>query len=320
MSDSYGSDCRPEEHVAQWVAEAARAARRSPPGRPASGPSAPEDLAQETLVRMLEHPPARGNAGAWIERICRNLRVDGWRAQARSHRAGDSLGLAGPVSMSTGEETLLARERRRVVRRALVSLPRPLRRALILRFFGGRSFDQIGERLGLPEATARTRVHRALIALRARVAALRVVILPQLLPLKGALAVAIVLAADPRAIPLGPRRVLAPAQAPVTQTAIAPRALAQSGGAPPRRQASATVATDPVDAARPNHATHGHPATAVPSPLAVKRYDFDNDVVEGDFPSPVIDPIVGTTPAGHASLIEIRPDFQAEIIKTLENL
>lgn len=322
MPDSFDFDGRRDEQAARWVAEAARAARRAPVMSEASGGAAtPEDLAQETLTRMLEHPPARGNAGAWIERICRNLRVDRWRAQARSRSAGDRIGAACLPSTSTGEEALLARERRRVVRRALVTLPRPLRRALILRFFGGWSFDRVGARLGLPEATARTRVHRALIALRARVAALRVLILPQLLPLKGALAVAIVLAADPRAIPLRPRRVLAPSDsASATEAARSPRPLAQREVAQPASAAANPGPKDRVAAIRATHATADRPATPAANPPAVKHLDFEDDLVEGEFPFPDSDPIRGTTSARHPSLIEIRPDFQVEIIKTLEDL
>jgi RNA polymerase sigma-70 factor (ECF subfamily) len=334
MSDSFDFAGRRDEQVARWVAEARRAARRGPTGQEASGgAAAPDDLAQETLTRMLEHPPRRGEAGAWIERICRNLRVDRWRAQARSRRAGDRMAGVGLPSASSGEEALLARERRRVVRRALVSLPRPLRRALILRFFAtgpgqppGWSFARVGERLGLPEATARTRVHRALVALRARVAALRVLILPQLLPLKGALALALVLAADPRVGPLGPRRVLAPADGASARAACGhggarARGLAQAAETQRPSQAPATRAADQRDPVPAPHAARDRAATPAASPLAVQRYDYENDEVIGDFLLPgEPPPLVVTTSAAHASLIEIRADFQVEIIKTLEDL
>jgi len=323
MAESIGSECRHDERVACWIAEAAKAARRAPSPAP-GGPSAAEDLAQEALARMLEHPPARGNAGAWIERICRNLRIDGWRAQARSHLAGERLAPVCAAPASTGEDAVLARERRRVVRRGLVSLPRPLRRALILRFFGGWSFDRIGARLGLPEATARTRTHRALAALRARVAALRVVILPQLLPMKAALAVAIVLAADPRALPPSARRVVPSLRpAPIARAAGVARSLAQASAAPasPGGPAATHSAGQPVDAGRAPRATREHPAAATENPLAVRRYDFENDRVEGELSRPDDSgPIWGTTRAAHPSLIEIRPDFQVEIVKTLEDL
>src|SRR2546423_4256031 len=142
------SDCL---DVEAWIAEARQAARRS---APCSGSQSRDDLAQETLVRALAHPPGRAGAGpgigAWLERICRNLRVDDWRAATRARSAGDHL--PAPPPATTAEESLLARERRREVRRALLGLPRPQRRALILRFFGGWSFDEIGARLGLPQA------------------------------------------------------------------------------------------------------------------------------------------------------------------------
>ncbi len=152
-----------------------------------------EDLAQETLLRVLEHPPERENAGAWIQRICRNLHVDAWREAARAQRI-DADRPACPTARNA-EESVLAREQRRVVRRALLALPRAQRRALILRFYGGWSFDRIAARLGMRAATMRTRVHRALAALRTHVAALRVWLMPGALSLKPALAVLIVFAA-----------------------------------------------------------------------------------------------------------------------------
>lgn len=54
----------------------------------------------------------------------------------------------------SAEEDLLARERRRVVRRALPDLSRPSApRALILRSYGAWSFDRIAARLGVCKAT-----------------------------------------------------------------------------------------------------------------------------------------------------------------------
>ncbi|GAB3818845.1 SigE family RNA polymerase sigma factor [Tessaracoccus terricola] len=47
-------------------------------------------------------------------------------------------------------------------------LPMPQRAAVVLRFYEDLDFARIGELLGMPEATARSHVHRALTALRQR--------------------------------------------------------------------------------------------------------------------------------------------------------
>ena len=52
--------------------------------------------------------------------------------------------------------------------RLCTSLPAPQRAAVVLRFYEDLSFAEIGAALGCPEATARSHVHRALTAMRAR--------------------------------------------------------------------------------------------------------------------------------------------------------
>lgn len=52
--------------------------------------------------------------------------------------------------------------------RLCTSLPATQRAAVVLRFYQDLSFAEIGAALGCPEATARSHVHRALAALRAR--------------------------------------------------------------------------------------------------------------------------------------------------------
>ncbi len=49
-------------------------------------------------------------------------------------------------------------------------LPPPQRAAVVLRFYEDLPFAEIGRILGCPESTARSHVHRALAALRQRLA------------------------------------------------------------------------------------------------------------------------------------------------------
>ena len=339
MSDSVEACDATAAGPAGWVAEAQRIARRT-----ASDPSVRDDLAQETLARALAHPPGRADAspGGWIARICRNLRVDRWRDEARARNIRDRW--IPPPAATTGEESLLARERRREVRRALCTLPGPQRRALILRFFSGWSFERIGRRLGMPEATARTRVHRALRVLRAQVAALRALTFPLWPSFKPALAALVVLAAQPRA----------PSPALTTQ-AIAPvSGVGDLGGAGARRSgsrsriwhdegprlaldgaevshsndAAATRAVgasgDDVTGGKRGRAARPRPAVTPPAPpadTAAKRIDFEDDEIAGDLVHPdEPPPIAVTTRSAHPSLIELRRHFEPELVKTLEDL
>jgi RNA polymerase sigma-70 factor (ECF subfamily) len=315
MRDSFSSNRFQGGVFADWLAEATAVARRLSAPRDTR-----EDLAHETLLRVLEHPPERGSAGAWIQRICRNLHVDGWREAARVQRF-DADAPTSPAARNA-EESVLAREQRRVVRRALLALPRAQRRALILRFYGGWSFDRMAARLGMRAATMRTRVHRGLVALRTHVAALRVWLMPGALSLKPAIAVMIVIAAGG-----GPLI----AQRPARSVPPALAAVAASGPANARSPESVahrrSVAAGAVTLApkAPSHQAEA-PAraqgtTQAPIVPGVQRFDFENDVIRGDLKRPDEEgPIEGAVGAKHASLIELRRQFVPEIVKSFEDL
>jgi RNA polymerase sigma-70 factor (ECF subfamily) len=302
----------------RWLREALLAARRVSPS-----PQATDDLAHDAFLRAVENPPPDRNFGPWIQRICRNLLVDGWRAGARASRLQPAD--TAPAAAPTGEEAALAGELRRQVRRAVVALPRDQRRAVILRYEADWPFDRIARRLGVEEATARTRVHRALAALRRSLGALRAWFMPGPIAFKPALAVLLALAAEPRALE-SVRRVIPaaaiddagagrarrhgarPAQVAVASDgddAAAAATTAPRGSAAARRAAPPRPTANPTDEAAPE-----------PAPL---RFNFDNEVVEGEKKGPSDEWIDGTPNIRHRSLIEIRRQFLPELIKTLED-
>ena len=49
-------------------------------------------------------------------------------------------------------------------------------------------------------------------------------------------------------------------------------------------------------------------------------YDFEDDMVEGDLQRPDGEMIDSLRKTQHSSLIEIRPNFQAEMLKTLDDI
>jgi RNA polymerase sigma-70 factor (ECF subfamily) len=313
MRDSFSSDRFRGALFDGWLAEATAVARRL-----SARHDIREDLTHEALLRVLEHPPERENAGAWIQRICRNLHVDAWRAADRARRI-EAERPASPVAYD-GEEEVLAREQRRVVRRALLALPRAQRRALILRFYGGWSFDRIAQRLGMRAATMRTRVHRALAALRTHVAALRVWLMPGALSLKPAIAVLIVFAAG--GSPLIARRSVPsmPAAEPRATTAHAMTPASTLSG---HRRAIAGDEAKPIPAL-PKRAAEAPVRAAATAPAAiapaVQRLTFEDDEVPGELQRPdgiVIEDVVR---AQQSSLIELRRDFEPEIFKSFEDL
>ena len=150
-----------------WTEARAIAARRDP--------RAADDLAQDLACAMLENGAHAERPAAWLERVGRNAVID--RARVEQRRAELAPEIEPPPPPADPETALLARERRELVRRALALLPRPQRRAALLRFHGELPFQTVAARLGTPEVTARTRVQRALTSLRARLGSLRAMFL-----------------------------------------------------------------------------------------------------------------------------------------------
>jgi RNA polymerase sigma factor (sigma-70 family) len=155
------------------------------------GPEAAEELRAEATLRALRSPPPDGRMEPWLERIYRNLLVDRWRrGRACAGALSSTSELADTV---TPEQQALAGERRRIVRKHLCRLPRAARRALLSRYFVELDDHATAHRLGVTAATVRTRIHRALLQLRARLGDLRACF-PPLLGKLGAQTSALALA------------------------------------------------------------------------------------------------------------------------------
>jgi RNA polymerase sigma-70 factor (ECF subfamily) len=279
--------------------------------RQARGASdAADDLAQELALAALERGADVTRAGAWLERVGRNAEIDRWRVARRRRELEREIDA--PTAALDPEASVLARERRGALRVALVGLPRAQRRAVLARFHAELPFDAMAVRLGTRAVTARTRVHRALAQLRARIGGLRALFV--WMPGAQAMALGLALMASVA------RPALFPAAA---GSAVAPPASRQ----PARRLASAppiesTSAVTPARVSMPPAARGaGHPARVVaPAPVAVQRYSYDDDEVEGELQRPD-DVLVPSTAASHqGSLIELRRHFVPEILKTLEDL
>ncbi|MHC4931186.1 MAG: sigma-70 family RNA polymerase sigma factor [Planctomycetota bacterium] len=126
-----------------------------------------DDVVQEAWLTALRRPPRQPAAlRAWLATVVRNLARRTIRTQERS-RARERRTSREEAVPSVAE--LAAREatRRRVVDEML-GLDEPFRSAVYLRYFEGLTAEQIGRRLGVPGATVRSRLKRALERLRHR--------------------------------------------------------------------------------------------------------------------------------------------------------
>ena len=133
-----------------------------------------EDAAQEALLRgwqawqTLRHEVA---LRAWLLRITVNLCLDWQRGRfGTQHRLVAPLddGMAGERQLATiesdpGDSFHAAKLD---LRQALSRLDEGFRLVVALRYYAGMDATEIGEALGVPAATIRTRLRRALLLLR----------------------------------------------------------------------------------------------------------------------------------------------------------
>ena len=123
-----------------------------------------EDLAQETFLRAFKALPAfrldgPARASTWLLTIATRLALDS--------RKRKRLPLAPPEAMhsvpdrATPETERARRELGRRLAQAAEGLSDDHRAALLLSDVHGFTLAEIGEALGIPEATAKTRVFRA---------------------------------------------------------------------------------------------------------------------------------------------------------------
>jgi RNA polymerase sigma-70 factor (ECF subfamily) len=157
------TDPRPDAEAllanAAWVRDLARKILRDA--------DAADDVVQDAFAAALTRPRRAGVPLAnWLARVARNLSIQRMRTDSR--RAKREQSAAGPSSAEPPDEGAARAERFRDVVDAVLALEPPYRDVVLRRFFDGLDVAQIAARLGVPEATVRTRLKRAIAMLRAR--------------------------------------------------------------------------------------------------------------------------------------------------------
>lgn len=132
-------------------------------------PNMAEEVAQDAFVALWRRPgaydPARGSLQAFLLGVTRNKAIDLVRKEETIKRTKDSLTseLATASKEASPHEGLVEREQ---VRDALRALTDVQREAVVLAYFGGRTYREVAEELGIPEGTAKTRLRDGLTHLR----------------------------------------------------------------------------------------------------------------------------------------------------------
>jgi RNA polymerase sigma-70 factor (ECF subfamily) len=131
-----------------------------------------EDLAQDIFLKIfkaLDTFDRRANFQTWIISIARNLCIDHYRSVRKERetiaREVDAAELT-PASREIGPDGALERrDLRALLERALGRLPVALRTAVVLRDLQELSYQEIADRLRLPEGTVKSRINRGRLEL-----------------------------------------------------------------------------------------------------------------------------------------------------------
>lgn len=122
--------------------------------------AAADDLVSETMLKAMANLPLLGGLAqyqrrAWLYRVLKNLFLDGLRSRRRQDALLQHLGRMDeePAVYALPPELM-------------EQVPERFQELLNLRFCLGMSSDEIGEKLGIPAATARSRLHLAIQWLR----------------------------------------------------------------------------------------------------------------------------------------------------------
>ncbi len=131
-----------------------------------------EDLAQDIFLKIfkaLHTFDRRANFQTWIISISRNLCIDHYRSVRKERqtiaREVDANDLQ-PASKERGPYAAAEhQDLRAMLRLALETLPVTLRTAVVLRDLQELSYQEIADRLGLPEGTVKSRINRGRLEL-----------------------------------------------------------------------------------------------------------------------------------------------------------
>ncbi|HYM80264.1 MAG TPA: sigma-70 family RNA polymerase sigma factor [Candidatus Limnocylindria bacterium] len=143
-----------------------------------------DDLAQEVFVRVYVHRRnyRRGSKfSTWLFTIAANLAKNEIRRRVRRRNwfsldalqellSDSAIQLADP---GEGQERALERAQlQEIVAQAIATVPEKYRLALVLRDIEGMAYEEIGQVLGIPGGTVRSRINRARAMLKRKLQSL----------------------------------------------------------------------------------------------------------------------------------------------------
>jgi len=131
-----------------------------------------EDLTQDIFIKIFKALATfdrRANFQTWIVSISRNLCIDHYRSVRKERqtiaREVDTADLQPASRDRTPYAVAEHQDLRATLREALQTLPVTLRTAVVLRDLQELSYQEIAEKLELPEGTVKSRINRGRIEL-----------------------------------------------------------------------------------------------------------------------------------------------------------
>jgi RNA polymerase sigma-70 factor, ECF subfamily len=135
-------------------------------GDPASAQDVVQDVFVDLWCRPQRFDETLGSLRTWLTLCARHRALDVVRSELRRTGREERHARLLPVPRpdSPGEEVVDA-DTASTVRDALRRLPADQRRVVELAYFGGLSYRDVAQRMGIPEGTAKSRVRLALAKL-----------------------------------------------------------------------------------------------------------------------------------------------------------
>jgi RNA polymerase sigma factor (sigma-70 family) len=126
-----------------------------------------EDLTQEIFLKIfksLDTFDRRANFQTWLISVSRNLCIDHYRSVRKERETIDrdvDANELTPISKEVGAIALLEQQDRvALLRQALAELPDALKTAVLMRDIQEMSYQEIAQKLRLPEGTVKSRINR----------------------------------------------------------------------------------------------------------------------------------------------------------------
>lgn len=140
--------------------------------RVVADPTMAEEVAQDAFLALWRRPGSynsdRGSLQSFLLGVTRNKAIDLVRHEESLKKTKDALITEAEAASEggSGTEQVVGMEERDELRAALSSISEVQREAVVLAYFGGRTYREVAAELGIPEGTAKTRLRDGLAKLR----------------------------------------------------------------------------------------------------------------------------------------------------------